>query len=127
MTSTNATATNFVVWADELVFLESETHLTEEDIEKIMLEKDLLEKFINHAIRNIRFWMINMQFKTKEEVELQIGTLIALREWIDKTTMNYKEYKADLEKAKETEVDTRSQEQIAWEKKIADIKEIYNI
>ena len=125
--STNGT--NVIVGANELAFLEWDSNLTELDIENLIVNKELIGKFINHAIRNIRYSMINLQFESKEKVTTEINTLINLREGIEKTVIGFKEYKKEIEAAKNVveEVDTRSQEQIEWEKKIADIKSLYKI
>ena len=102
--------------------------LSEADMEWIVEHKALIEKFINHAIRNIRCGMLSFQFKTKEEVMTQINTLINLREWLSGTLENYKQYVASKETVDEAKImDTRSEEEKQAEEEVIRIKRKYKI
>ena len=97
----NATNVNVIINQSEFEFLNSDSYLTEEDLQWMLENRPRFEKFVNDAIRNIRFGMLNLQFKSKEDITTQIDTLLQFREWLSKTVLNYKQYKADLEKEEE--------------------------
>jgi len=124
MSDTTTTST-IIIDRNEFEFLQDKNYLTEQDCEDIIGNKDLIDKFIGHTIRQIRFDMLNLQFKSKEEIELRIDTLMKLRKWLDKTLINYKQYKEQITKPKEE--DKRSEEEKKQEEEIIKIKRQYKI
>jgi len=76
----NATNVNVIINQSEFEFLNSDSYLTEEDLQWMLENRPRFEKFVNDAIRNIRFGMLNLQFKSKEDITTQIDTLLQFRE-----------------------------------------------
>ena len=115
---------NVIIGNSEFEFLKDQSYLTEEDLQWMLENRPRIEKFVNDAIRNIRFGMLNLQFKTKEEVMTQINTLINFREWLSKTVVNYKQYKSDLEKE---ETEPKTIEQKTEYEELLNIKKTYHL
>jgi len=117
-----------IIDINEFEFLKEWDRLTELDLKDLITNKALFTRFINDAIRNIRYWVLNFQFKTKEEVQTQINTLIQLRNWLEKTWVWYKEYLDSLSKEKEIkESDVRTEAEKKEAKEIIKIKTEFNI
>lgn len=104
-----------------------EWELTQLEIERIIENKDLIAKRILHAIGQMRIDLMNFNFKSKEEMELRIGTLMNLMGGLDKTQVNYKDYIAEINKEKEEQEDERTWEEKQADEEILRIKKEFNI
>ena len=120
----DTTNVNVIINQSEFEFLKDENLLTEQDLQAMIENHDLFDRFIWHTIRQIRYDMLNLQFKSKEEIEIRLETLMSLRKGLSKTVINYKQFKADLESKEEN---TKTQEQKEQYEALLKIKKSHHI